>query len=434
MIESRSDLIRASLNRLYRVVDKHVLIVSPPDSYRIVPYIRAAQSLGLNVLLASHGEWAMSSPDTTGIDTPLEDFDSALALLSTECIDRQVDAVIGTDDGTLRLAAELARRLDLVQNPPSSVSLARRKDLSRHALLAAGMPVPRFRVVHVGHAREASLAQTDYPCVVKPLALAGSRGVIRADDRDQLVAAIERTSRIIAAEADLHEASHVLIEDFIPGREYALEGMLRDGQLELLALFDKPEPMDGPFFEETYYIMPSLLARDEQQRLIDTVQRACQAFGLSSGPVHAECRINAQGIWLIELAARTIGGLCSRLLNFGTGYTLEQLVLANACGMSLPVRASDRAAGVLMLPIRQSGILRRVEGVLAASRVPHIDDIQITIREGSRLLALPEGSSYLGFVFASADDPRTVETALRQANDLLDIVIAPFWQVEGVPR
>ena len=412
---------------------RSVLVVSPPDSYRITPYIRAAQSLGLDVLLASHGEWAMSAPGTIGMDVPLDDAGRAMSILVAECSGRQVDAVVGTDDSTLHLAAELARYLGLRQNPPHAVQLARRKDLSRQALADAGLNVPSFRVVDVRKAVARPPDDIDFPCVIKPLALAGSRGVIRADDPARLAAALKRTAAIIADEKDEYESSHVLIEDYITGREYAVEGMLNDGRLEILTLFDKPDPLEGPFFEETYYVMPSRLDEDTQRRMAEQVQAACLAFGLRTGPIHAECRVNDQGVWLIELAARTIGGLCSRLLSFGTGYSLEQLVLANAVGLELSPRRQRGAAGVLMLPIRESGVLRRVEGVLSAARLPHIDDVQITIREGSRLLALPEGSSYLGFVFASAEDPHTVEAALREAHEMLDIIIAPFWPVTGAP-
>jgi formate-dependent phosphoribosylglycinamide formyltransferase (GAR transformylase) len=414
-------------------VEKRVLIVSPPDSYRIVPYIRAAQSLDLIVHLASHGEWAMSSPDAAGIEIPLDDFPRALVLLETYSADKKFSAVIGTDDSTLVLAAALAAKTGLTQNSPGSVNIARRKDLSRKALETADVLVPDFQLFGIQCVDAQFDPDCGFPCVVKPLALAGSRGVIRADNPEQLQMAIRRTISIITGEDDPFESDHVLIEAFIPGNEYAMEGMLHNGDLEVLAVFDKPDLLNGPYFEETYYVMPSALSGDVQSLMADTVQKACYAFGLVSGPVHAECRVNDDGIWLIELAARTIGGLCSRLLTFGTGYTLEQLVLANACGLALPRQLTKGAAGVLMLPIHESGVLRRVEGILKAEKVEYVDEIQITIREGFRLVALPEGSSYLGFVFASAPDAARVESALRAAHEQLNVVIAPFWPVVGQP-
>lgn len=408
---------------------RRVLLVSPPESYRIQPYVRAAHSLGLEINLASQGEWAVSSPYSAGIDVPLHDHEAALAVLVELATNQPFDAVIGTDDSTLELAAKLAEQTGLQQNPPSAVRISRRKDLSRVCLQQAGVQVPEFTVINAADNSPFDDPHFGFPCVVKPLALSGSRGVIRADSRTSLQQGFQRSLRIISEEYDLYEKSHLLIEQFIAGREFAIEGMLSDGYLDVLAMFDKPDPLDGPYFEETFYISPARITGKERQLIVDAVQRSCQAYGLVTGPVHAECRLNESGAWLIELAARTIGGLCSRLLNFGTGYSLEELVLANAIGLDLPKKVSSGAAGVLMLPILQQGVLRRVEGVMKAEKIPYIDDIEISLREGYKVYPLPEGASYLGFVFSSASDADTVEHALRDANRQLKPVIAPFWPV-----
>ena len=409
---------------------KHrVLLVSPPESYRIQPYVRAAHSLGVEVNLASQGEWAISSPHSAGVDVPLQDQEAALAILLQLARQQQYDAIVGTDDSTLELAAKLAEKTGLQQNNPSSVRIARRKDLSRLCLQQAGIQVPEFTVIEAANNQPIEDPQFDFPCVVKPLALSGSRGVIRADTSNDLSLAIQRSLKIVMQEHDLYEKSHLLIEQFISGREFAVEAMLSDGRLKVLAIFDKPDPLDGPYFEETYYISPARITDSERQLIVDTVQNSCKAYGLISGPVHAECRLNDNGAWLIELAARTIGGLCSRLLTFGTGYTLEQLVLANAIGQHLPIQINPGAAGVLMLPVRKEGVLRRVEGVMKAEQVPFIDEIEISLREGHKVYPLPEGASYLGFVFASAPEANVVEQALRDAFMQLNPVIAPFWPV-----
>ncbi|MEN8711791.1 MAG: ATP-grasp domain-containing protein [Arenicellales bacterium] len=408
---------------------RRVLLVSPPESYRIQPYVRAAHSLGLEINLASQGEWAVSSPYSAGIDVPLHDHEAALAVLVELATNQPFDAVIGTDDSTLELAAKLAEQTGLQQNLPSAVRISRRKDLSRVCLQQAGVQVPEFTVINAADNSPFDDPHFGFPCVVKPLALSGSRGVIRADSRTSLQQGFQRSLRIISEEYDLYEKSHLLIEQFIAGREFAIEGMLSDGYLDVLAMFDKPDPLDGPYFEETFYISPARITGKERQLIVDAVQRSCQAYGLVTGPVHAECRLNESGAWLIELAARTIGGLCSRLLNFGTGYSLEELVLANAIGLDLPKKVSSGAAGVLMLPILQQGVLRRVEGVMKAEKIPYIDDIEISLREGYKVYPLPEGASYLGFVFSSASDADTVEHALRDANRQLKPVIAPFWPV-----
>lgn len=408
---------------------RRILLVSPPESYRIQPYVRAAHSLGLEINLASQGEWAISSPHSAGIDVPLHDQEAALAILSDLTTRQSYDAVIGTDDSTLELAAKLAEKIGLLQNRPSAVRISRRKDLSRSCLQQAGIKVPAFAVIDSGDDVALSLPDIIYPCVIKPLALSGSRGVIRVDSHDSYQAGLKRSSNIASELIDKYEISHLLVEAFIPGREFAIEAMLSNGLLEILAIFDKPDPLDGPYFEETYYISPARITENEKQLIIETVQDACTAYGLTNGPVHAECRINEEGAWLIELAARTIGGLCSRLLTFGTGYSLEELVLANAIGLKLSKQNSSGAAGVLMLPVEEAGILRRVEGVMKAEKVPYIDEIEITLREGHRVLPLPEGASYLGFVFASGPDSDTVEQALRKAYAEIHPVIAPLWPV-----
>jgi biotin carboxylase len=410
-------------------VKRRVLLVSPPESYRIQPYVRAAHSLGLEINLASQGEWAVSSPYSAGIDVPLHDHEAALAVLVELATNQPFDVVIGTDDSTLELAAKLAEQTGLQQNLPSAVRIARRKDLSRNCLQQAGVQVPEFTVIKVTANKPVDDSCIGFPCVVKPLALSGSRGVIRADSRTSFQQGLQRSLRIVSEEYDIYEKSHLLIEQFIPGREFAIEGMLSEGHLDVLAMFDKPDPLDGPYFEETFYISPARITENERKLVVETVQKSCAAYGLITGPVHAECRLNERGAWLIELAARTIGGLCSRLLSFGTGYSLEELVLANAIGLALPKQVNSGAAGVLMLPIKEAGVLRRVEGVLNAEKIPYIDNIEISLREGYKVYPLPEGASYLGFVFSTAPDADTVEDALRDADSLINAVIAPFWPV-----
>lgn len=408
---------------------KRILLVSPPESYRIQPYVRAAHSLGIEINLASQGEWAVSSPHSAGIDVPLQDQEAALAILLDLTSRQSYDAVIGTDDSTLELAAQLAEKSGLRQNLPAAVRIARRKDLSRYCLLQAGIKVPEFTVIEAGEADSLTSPSFGFPCVIKPLALSGSRGVIRADSIKSLEQGVKRSFRITSEVTDKYEKSHLLIEKFIPGREFAIEGMLSGGQIEILAVFDKPDPLDGPYFEETFYISPARITKNEKQLMIDTVLDACTAYGLTSGPVHAECRLNKEGAWLIELAARTIGGLCSRLLSFGTGYSLEELVLANAIELDLPRQVNRGAAGVLMLPVEVAGVLRRVEGVMKAEKIACIDEVVISLREGHQVKPLPEGASYLGFIFASASDADKVEQSLRKAYAELNPVIAPLWPV-----
>jgi biotin carboxylase len=262
------------------------------------------------------------------------------------------------------------------------------------------------------------------------VALSASRGVIRADNRAQLLAAAARIQVLLANAGltDPDERDTILAEEFIPGVEVAVEGLLTRGQLDILAVFDKPDPLDGPYFEETYYITPSRLDPQSLGAIHDAISAACAAYGLRQGPIHAECRINDQGVWIVEVAARTIGGSCGRLLRFGTGHGLEELVVMHALGEHPELRAEAGGAGVLMLPIPQAGILRRVEGVLAAQQVPYIEELIIDVREGYELVPLPEGASYLGFIFARAPNAEQTEAALRAAHACLRVVVAPLWK------
>jgi biotin carboxylase len=363
-----------------------------------------------------------------GVGIDFESPDAAYAALLDETRRHPVAAVIGADDFSSTLAARLARALKLPHNDPAAVLIARRKDLARRALHAGGVVVPAFFRVDL-EARLADQAdRVPYPCVLKPLALSASRGVIRLDHPRDFEPTCRRIEALLRGAASGDERRYLLAEQFIPGIEVAVEGLLTHGQLDILTVFDKPEPLDGPFFEESYYIAPSRLPTETLARVHTAVQSACIAYGLREGPVHAECRINAEGVWLLEVAARTIGGLCGRLLRFGTGYGLEELVLRHALRRPLDMTLRDDGVGVLMIPVTSGGILRRVEGVLDASKVEYIEDIVIQIREGHELVPWPEGSSYLGFIFARAPSPEHAEAALRKAHACLNVVTAPLWR------
>jgi biotin carboxylase len=408
-----------------------LLLVAPPNSYRTVPYLEAARRQGVTALVASEGKFSLVSEIAEGLHVDLEDPAAVERLLAASAAN-PFTGVVATDDTSVELASRVAEALNLPHNPPQAARLSRRKDLSRQALSAAGVPVPRFRVIDLQRPMPFPFDGLEFPCVIKPLSLSASRGVIRVDDADKLAAACSRVGRILAAEKtrDSFAASHLLIESFVSGPEIALEGLLHRGRLNVLAIFDKPDPLEGPFFEETYYITPSRHDEETSTRICRRVEEACQALGLREGPVHAEVRIRQGDGVIIELASRTIGGDCARLLRFGTGQTLEDLVISHAVGAPLPVLPQEGGAGVLMIPIPEAGILRRIEGIAQARAVPWIDDILISIREGYELVPLPEGASYLGFIFAHAPTPAEAETALREAHAKLKIVVAPMMVLE----
>lgn len=401
---------------------RKVILLGSGRTYRLGAFTAAAERLGIAVV--------------TGDDVPLPLMNRAAALdlpldyrdlvRSTEAVVRfarqvPVAAIVGIDDSGTLLAAKASQALGLPHNAPEAAEAARDKHLMRCRFAAAGLPSPAFRRWRLSDDPALVAADTTFPCVVKPTILSGSRGVMRADDPAELAARFARLRGILAAE----RCEDLLVEDYIPGLEVALEGLLDGGRLRTLALFDKPDPLEGPFFEETLYVTPSRLPTDVQTDIQDAASAAAAALGLREGPIHAELRWNDDGPWLIEVAARSIGGLCSQTLRFGTDVSLEELILRQALRVPIDAPREGGAGGVMMIPIPAAGHLRAVEGVEAAASVPGIEKVEITARMNHPLVPLPEGDSYLGFIFARGETPDAVEAALRSAHDHLRFEIVP---------
>jgi biotin carboxylase len=409
-----------------------LLILAPASSYRLAPYLRAAEYFSLKPVIVSNGEHSLVSEVAHGLHI---DFSAPTAAIDTVlhyAKHNNIAGIIATDDYSVPLAASIASHLKLVHNPAATANITRRKDLSRKTLKAAGCAVPEFKTIDLEHELKSQIAEFPLPAVLKPLALSASRGVIRVNNVDEFVSACNRIKTIISDQAEADERRYLLLEAYLPGSEVAVEGFIYDGQFHCLALFDKPDALEGPFFEETYYITPSRLAQSVQDDIRHCVAEACHALGIITGPVHAECRIVDGQAWILEVAARTIGGECVRLLQFSTGLSLEQLVVSHAINRPIMPDSFTEAAGVLMIPTPESGMLRRVEGVLAAQQLPLIDAVHINIRDGNELVTLPEGNSYLGFIFARGDSADAVEQALRKAHACLKIVVGPLFRLGQV--
>jgi len=410
-----------------------VLIIAPHGSYRTASYIKAANALNIDVLIASQGEHSIVSDYVQGLHVDFQNEEHAIDVILTEAKKQAFRGIIGTDDTTTELAAKVAEKLSLPHNEPQAVKIAQRKDLARLSLKKSNVIIPTFDLLTTTKSLSEQTIQVDFPAVIKPVALSASRGVIRVNNQHELEQAVERIKNMLSAELQLDKTVRevLLLEEFIPGKEVAIEAMLHNGELDVLAIFDKPDPLNGPYFEETYYVTPTSFSEKIQHEIRQTVLESSQAYGLSEGPIHAECRINKNGVWILEVAARTIGGMCGRLLSLGTGYSLEELVLLHAMGKRVDIKPLESAAGVLMIPIPAAGILKRVEGLLEAQRVPYIKELSIEVRDGYELIPLPEGNSYLGFIFAEAATTKDVEQALRDAHACLNIVIAPLWKIGG---
>jgi biotin carboxylase len=413
---------------------KRVLLFATTTGYQIRSFGDAAQRVGVRLVFASDRCDQLEDPWwDQAIPVRFHDEAQSVQAVLDAVGYSAIDGVIAVGDRPTILAARVAQSLALPGNPPEATRASRNKLESRAALKAAGLPTPSFAAVSLDEDPHTAAASAPYPCVIKPLALSGSRGVMRVNDAASFVTAFHRLRRILAS-IDVREerdAVHAiaLVESFVPGREFAVEGLLDNGTFRALAIFDKPDPLDGPFFEETIYVTPSRESTAMQQRIIDGVHRAAQALGLRHGPVHAECRVTHSGdVYVLEVAARPIGGLCSRALAFvdrvGLRLTLEELLLRHATGedVSALVREPE-ASGVMMIPIPQRGVFREVRGVDHAERVPGVTEVRITAKHEAMLVPLPEGRSYLGFIFARGATAADVERALRQAHEMLDFVI-----------
>jgi biotin carboxylase len=398
-----------------------VLLILPSKTYRAEDFTRAAAALGADLVVASDRRQAMSSfLGDRALVLPLQRPDESAERIVAHNERTKLDAVIAVDDQGVKTAALAARALGLKTSDPDAVARTRDKSALREALANARVPQPDYRIAAPGDDIAALAAEllTNGPVVIKPLSLSASRGVIRADDAPQATAAAARIRKMIPDDEPL------LIESYTPGVEVAVEGLLRDGQLETLAIFDKPDPLEGPYFEETIYVTPSRLPEETQATIEALAARAAHAIGLSEGPVHAELRVDGDTITLLELAARSIGGLCARALRFGAGISLEEVILRHALDMPLDdLERADAASGVMMVPIPKAGILTDVRGVDEARAVPGIVGVEIAIAKGRPVQPLPEGDRYLGFIFARADTPAAVEQALRDAHAQLGIAI-----------
>ena len=408
---------------------RKVILLGAGRTYRLGAFTDAAERLGIDVVTGDDVPLPMMNR-AAALDLPLDYRDLVRSTEAVVDFARRVPvaAIVGVDDSGTLLAARVSQVLGLAHNAPEAAEAARDKHVMRCRFAAAGVPSPGFKLWRLADDPAAIAAATRFPCVIKPTMLSGSRGVMRADNPAELSARFARLRGILAPE----RCDEVLVEDYVPGVEVALEGLLDGGRLRTLALFDKPDPLEGPFFEETLYVTPSRLPADVQAALESAAAVAAAALGLREGPIHAELRWNDRGPFLIEVAARSIGGLCSRTLRFGTDMSLEELILRQALGLPIDAARESRAGGVMMIPIPAAGHLRAVSGVEAAAAVSGIETVEITARMNHPLVPLPEGDSYLGFIFARGETPDAVEAALREAHACLRFEIVPEMRLASV--
>lgn len=417
-----------------------LLLLSTTTGYQLRSFGEAARDLGIDLVFATDRCHTLDDPwRDAAVPVRFHDEPASLAAIVAASRVRPIRGVLAVGDRPVVLAAQAAEALGLPGNAPEAARASAHKRLARERFARAGLPVPAFHAVTIDSGVDDVAAAVAYPVVLKPVGLSGSRGVIRANDAAQLAAAFRRVSALLARPEIRAQRTGVerelLIEAFIEGPEYAVEGLLTDGTFTVLAIFDKPEPLEGPFFEETIYVTPSRASAEVQWAIVDAVGKAAAALGLRHGPVHAECRVNAAGVYVLEVAARPIGGLCSRVLRF-TGHagaapvepplSLENVLLRHALGGSVAgVRREAAAAAVMMIPIPRKGVFKAVAGEDRAARVPFVDEIRITAKRDQLLEPLPEAGSYLGFIFARAGTREEAERAVREAHAHLEFSVDP---------
>jgi biotin carboxylase len=407
-----------------------LLILASKLGYQARSFGEAAKALGADVAFASDRCHRIEDPWADGaIAVHFDDPEEAARRIVQQSLVRPVDGVIALGDRPTSTAAFTARALGFSYNSPQSVENCRSKLRQREILRDAGLPVPGFFSFKLDKRVEKILPRVQFPCVIKPLRRAASQGVIRANSPEEFQAAVERIRKLLESpEVQVErepETDRLLVERYIPGSEVSVEGLLTRGKLRILAIFDKPDPLEGPYFEETIYVAPSRLSDQAYDSVIECAEKTVAALGLSHGPIHAEFRVNDDGPWVLEAAARPIGGLCARAVRFGPQRTsLEELLVRHALAMpATDVDREDDASGVMMIPVPKSGVLEKIEGEEPARAVSGIEGVQITARLHDFIAAWPECSSYLGFIFARGKSPAEVETALRQAHGQLKFEI-----------
>jgi len=406
-----------------------VLIILPSTSYRAHDFIFAANKLDIELVVASDHRQALSSllPEKS---VALNFGNPQVSLKKIRDYHRKkpFEAIIGIDEETVVLAAMACEVLDLKSNAVSAVRATRDKHLMRGLISNAGLNSPKYELFSIFDQPERLTKNIHYPCVLKPTFLSASRGVIRVNSEKEFADAFslirDLLSRKDIKKKGAESADKILKEDYIPGTEVALEGIIVDGELKVLAIFDKPDPLEGPYFIETIYVAPSRHPDEILTQTISETKHALEAIGLATGPVHCELRLNNKGAWIIEVAARSIGGLCSRVLKFQNGVSLEEVILRHTIGETIDhIHREEKSAGVMMIPVPKAGTLLGVRGVEKIRAIPGIYNVVISIGPGQSVTTPPMGSKYLGFIFAEGKSPEEVEQAIREAYSLLEVDI-----------
>tara|TARA_B100000686_G_scaffold128253_1_gene135463 strand:- start:1091 stop:2335 length:1245 start_codon:yes stop_codon:yes gene_type:complete len=405
-----------------------VILIIPSASYRTGPFMNAVKKLDLKVLVISDKSQVFSGkyPDNL-IIINFNHWQDRSDEISKWAKNNGLKAVIGVDEESIVLAANISNFLNVEHNPVESVLLTKDKYLMRNELLKLGIKSPWFKRFSIYESTKKIINEISFPCVIKPTFLSASRGVMRVNTMNELSDSIKIMYELLSLDElrkrGGEQSDWILFEEYIPGNEVAVEGLVTNGKLTVLAVFDKPEPLEGPTFEETIIVTPSVLTKEIQYSLLETIQNVVKALGILKGPIHAEARINKNGNYILECASRSIGGLCSKVLEFQGGMSLEELILRSYLGRNIEKsKLTDKARGVMMMPTEKMGILKEMRGVQDALNVKGITDLKLTVKPGEKLEPLPKGDRYLGFIFAEGNDQKLVIKALKNAWSKITVV------------
>ncbi len=391
---------------------KKLLLVIPENSYKSNDFVVAAEKLGIDFLIITDSEQVSSKFSDTVI---INKFDAELNKNNLKKL-KDVTHVLPVDHSALKFSGYLVDLLEVKGNKLESINLSMNKYESRkifNSLL--DIKVNNEIIKNIDDVN--TFINKNGTSVLKPIYGTASKSVLKINNVEKNKEQIEKLMQ------DCFDQD-LVIEEYIDGKEYALEGTIINSELKKIVIFDKPVEYKHPYFEESIYITPSELSSEAEKRVVSIVDKACKKIGLEDGPVHVEFKINENQIFIIEINPRMIGGLCSRCLSFGLfKVSLEEIILHAFMNNELKnIELLNNYVGVLMIPTPKSGKFISINKE-ELENIPNISNVEITVPEGSDLLEPPYGDKYLGFAFSQGIDKKTVNESLLTAMNLANPII-----------
>ena len=391
---------------------KKLLLVIPENSYKSNDFVTSAEKLDLDFLVITDSQQVFGQFSDTVI---IHGFDEELENDVKEKL-QDVTHILPVDHSALKFSAYLVDLLKAKGNNTKSINTAMNKFESRNIFNSISEIKIQNAIVNKIEDIEIFINENG-TSVLKPIYGTASKSVIKVESFQENKAEVEKLMQD-CSDQDL------IIEEFVDGSEYALEGNLINSELNKIVIFDKPINYKEPYFEESIYIAPTEIPDKTQKEIVNLIGKACKKLGLENGPVHVEFKIHNKEIFIIEINPRMIGGLCSRCLSFGLFKTsLEEIALHAFLNNELKsIDLLSNFVGVLMIPTPISGKFISINKNELES-IPNVSGVEITVSENSNLLEPPFGDKYLGFVFSQGDSKEKVMESLTLALDLANPII-----------